>query len=87
MDRPSKKTRFDDGAENEDEYKCPAAQAVRWHLLESVEASAAEKELSAGGMPFNCEYYHQVFGEEEEISGYKNLGVDIYLSAKTYHAL
>ena len=87
MDRPTKKIRFDDAPEKEDEYKCPAAQAVRWHLVESVEKGATEKELSAGGMPFSCEYYHQVFGEDEEINGYKSLRVDIHLSAKTYDAL
>jgi hypothetical protein len=63
-----------------------AADVFTWHLLGQNSREGLEKEIEEGGQVFECEFYHQVFGEEEEIQGYKGLTVNIYLHERTYHA-
>jgi hypothetical protein len=38
----------------------PAAEAVHFHLLLGGSEAELEAELASGGLPFSCEYYHQV---------------------------
>ncbi len=56
------------------------------HLVEAITADELAEEIEEGGDVFSTEYFHQVFGEEERITGYKGLAVHIWLSARTYHA-
>lgn len=55
-------------------------------------ADAAATGAAAAGAPpppaapFGCEYYNQVFGEAEEINGYKGLAVHIWIALRSGHA-
>ncbi len=74
------------GAHAEADAKCLAKAAVTWHVVQGMSKDEIEQEIDAGGSQFTCEYYHQCFGEDEEILGYKDLSIDIWLSAKSYIA-
>ena len=67
-------------------YLCSAHEAVTLRLVYSATAEELAREISAGGKPFKAEFLHQTFGEKEEIRGYTDLRIDIWLSAQTYHA-
>ena len=55
------------------------------HLVDGG-APDLDRELASGGAMFKCEYYNQVFGESEEVAGYKGLKVDVWLDARAFHA-
>lgn len=44
-----------------------------------------KKEIDEQGLDFKGEFFHQHFGEGEQIKGYKNLEVNVWMSAQTYH--
>jgi hypothetical protein len=50
-----------------------------------IDASKLDQELSSGGHMFKCEYYNQPFGENEEITGYKGLAVDVWVDGGSFH--
>eukprot|EP00967_Tisochrysis_lutea_P099167 scaffold147123_cov19-Tisochrysis_lutea.AAC.5 len=48
-----------------------------------------EEEIAAGGIEFDAEFFHQHFGQDDEgetqIKGYKDLRINLWMSAQTYH--
>jgi hypothetical protein len=69
-----------------DPFLHACADVVRFRLVESVQASTMEEEIAEGGIEFDGEFFHQIFGESESIKGFKNLEVNLWFSAQTYHA-
>jgi hypothetical protein len=49
------------------------------------QAREIEAEIDAGGIEFDAEYFHQLFGDDEVIKGYKDLRVNVWMSVQTYH--
>jgi len=47
-----------------------------------------EAEIAAGGIEFDAEFFHQHFGQDEDgetlIKGYKDLRINLWISAQTY---
>ncbi|GMH38592.1 hypothetical protein BSKO_06476 [Bryopsis sp. KO-2023] len=61
----------------------PASEVIAIHL---VDASRDKTACSAESEPFHPEFTHQVFGNDETITGYEGLTVDIFLDAKTFYS-
>ena len=51
----------------------------------NLQAPEIEAEIDAGGIEFDAEYFHQLFGDDEVIKGYKDLCVNVWMSVQTYH--
>ena len=58
--------------------------AIHFRLVESTTAEGLKKEIAAGGIEFQAEFFHQHFGDDEVLKGYKNLEVNVWMSAQTY---
>lgn len=67
-------------------FQTSCEDAVGFRLLHSADAESLSKEIEAGGTEFSGEFFHQHFGEEEEITGYDGLEVTLWISAQTFHA-
>lgn len=63
----------------------PAKEAVTFHLLYGNTSAELDAEIRAGGVPFSCEFYNQVFGDSEEINGYKGLEVHVWIALRSGH--
>eukprot|EP00878_Enallax_costatus_P032718 GHUV01035978.1.p1 GENE.GHUV01035978.1~~GHUV01035978.1.p1 ORF type:complete len:242 (+),score=25.95 GHUV01035978.1:102-827(+) len=83
--RPSKKVKFSPQVQVAEYHAVPAQDTVTFHLLLATTAEQLQRQMASGGMPFKCEFYNQVFGESEEINGYKGLQVHIWFAANSYH--
>lgn len=82
MEPPEKKQRADTEA---DPWVHPCEECITFRLVRSATAEELETEISKGGIEFDGEFFHQHFGEDEAIKGYKNLQVNVWMSAQTYH--
>ncbi len=69
-----------------DPWKQPCAEAFRFHLVESCTEQELQAEIARGGHEFDAEFFHQHFGDEEIVKGYRGLEVHLWFSASTYHA-
>jgi hypothetical protein len=56
-----------------------------FHLVSCTSALELERQIAEGGNRFKCEFFNQVFGDAEEIHGYKGLTVDIWLAQHSFH--
>jgi hypothetical protein len=74
------------GEEDAEDTTDMARDYLRFRLVESHEPEQLAKEIDAGGKEFQLDFFHQVFGIAEKIRGYTDLSVDIWFSARTYHA-
>jgi hypothetical protein len=58
-------------------------------LIESMNAEEMESEIALGGIEFDAEFFHQHFGQDDEgetrIKGYKDLSMNLWIHAQTYH--
>ncbi|WIA11310.1 hypothetical protein OEZ85_011433 [Tetradesmus obliquus] len=80
-----KKVKFSSQVSVQEFHAHPAAETVVFHLLYSTTPAELEQEMASGGQPFKCEFYNQVFGDGEEINGYRGLHVDVWLAAHSFH--
>jgi hypothetical protein len=55
-----KKVKFSNQVNVQEFHAHPAAETVVFHLLYSASTAELEREISAGGQPFQCEFYNQV---------------------------
>eukprot|EP00873_Tetraselmis_striata_P003640 jgi/Tetstr1/423904/TSEL_014527.t1 len=78
--KPVKRARF-----AVEEWIASGNEAVTFRL-EAGGAGWADAARSAAGGGFRPEYTHQVFSDEEEVKGYKDLSIDIFLNARTFAA-
>lgn len=90
-ERAAKKPRVSAGGEDDqaaepaNPWRHACADVVSFHLLESVTEAGLAEEMKRGGTEVQGEFFHQHFGEEEQISGYKGLKVKLWMSVRTYH--
>jgi histone acetyltransferase 1 len=83
---PAKRPKGGDGASSSSgTFVCAAADVVTFHALASTSNAALVEEIAAGGVEFEGEFFHQHFGDEEQIKGYEGLQVHIWFSAHTFH--
>ncbi|KAJ9534338.1 hypothetical protein QJQ45_016034 [Haematococcus lacustris] len=68
-----------------DAYVHQCQDVIRFRLVEGGTPADMAAEISQGGVEFDGEFFHQHFGDEENIKGYKHLSIDIWISAQTYH--
>lgn len=50
-----------------------ASEVVKWHVVEGASRQEIAEEIDAGGAEFECEYYHQTFGDEEKVRAGMNI--------------
>jgi GNAT superfamily N-acetyltransferase len=60
----------------------PAAEAFSWHLLTAPPGPQLDAEIFKGGREFECEFYHQLVGDDEELVGYFEPRCKIWLHAQ-----
>lgn len=63
-----------------------AREAVQFRAVTCRDATALQAEIAAGGAPVHVDFLHQHFGDSEQIRGYSNLKITIWLHVQTYHA-
>ena len=68
-----------------EEYKVCANECITLHLLDPSTSSSSWPPSGVTGS-FKPEFTHQIFGDDEEIVGYKGLAVDIYFSQADFQA-
>lgn len=81
MDRP-----FSKKAKLQDFPPIPACEVTAFHLVHATEPATLNAEIDAGGDDFEAEFFHQHFGQDEEIKGYENPEIDIWLHSNSYVA-
>lgn len=84
MDEPAAKKAKTSGSMPAD-YIIRAEEAVVFRIIEPGTGKDLQDVLAEGGQAFTPEYFHQVFGEEEEIKGYKDLAIDVWMCGATFH--
>jgi len=68
----AKRARLDEAAPSASEWDHDCQAVITFRLIEALaDAAAIEEEVALGGIPFPAEFFHQHFGEEERIKGYK----------------
>ena len=75
----TKRLKTDDEA-----YKASANDCLTLHLIDdTVQSSSWPPKLIAS---FKPDFTHQIFGDDEQILGYKELAIDIYFSRQDFRA-
>ncbi len=67
-----------------EDYKACANECITLHLFDPSTSSSWPPSGVTGS--FKPEFTHQIFGDDEEIVGYKGLAVDIYFSQADFQA-
>ncbi|DBA71639.1 TPA: putative uncategorized biosynthetic cluster [Trebouxia sp. C0005] len=68
-----------------EDYKVCANECIRLHLFDPSTSSSSWPPSGLTGS-FKPEFTHQIFGDDEEIVGFKGLAVDIYFSQADFQA-
>ena len=69
-----------------EEYKACANECITLHLVDPSSQSFSTWPRSAVTSSFKPDFTHQIFGDDEEIVGYKGLAIDIFFSQTSFHA-
>lgn len=68
-----------------EEYKASANECITLHLVDPAKTTSSWPPNSVSSS-FKPEFTHQIFGDDEEILGYRGLTVDIYFSQVDFQA-
>ena len=67
------------------DYKASANDCITLHLIDPTKTTSSWPPNSVSSS-FKPEFTHQIFGDDEEIVGYRGLTVDIYFSQVDFQA-
>ena len=67
-----------------EEYKVSANDCLTLHLFDPVVQNTSWPPKSV--CSFKPEFTHQIFGDDEQIVGYKGLAIDVYFSRRDFRA-
>ncbi len=70
-----------------EELVCDGNEVVTFHMVESLEEWQTGKVRANEEVAFKPEFTHQVFSEEEEVKGYKDLSIDVFINAQDFTAM
>ena len=68
-----------------EDYKASANDSITLHLVDPAKTTSSWPPNSVS-RSFKPEFTHQIFGDDEEIVGYRGLTVDIYFSQVDFQA-
>ena len=71
---------------NAEDFKVSANECITLHLVDPRRASSFPSPACITSS-FRPEFTHQLFGDDEEILGYKGLSINLYFSQTDYQAL
>lgn len=71
---------------NSEDYKACANDCITLHLFDPTKTQDSSWPPNGVSSSFKPDFTHQVFGDDEEIVGYKGLSVDFYFSQSDFQA-
>lgn len=69
-----------------EDYKASTNDCIRLHLFDPAKTTSSSWPPTSLSSSFRPEFTHQIFGDDEEIVGYKGLAIDIYFSQLDFQA-